>query len=150
MRNYCGCIFCPYASELMQQYTVSSMSMVAFDIICFVWIFHDKGSMWSHQSSQDWNDLEVAYASWIKPDGEGTFQKCSISILNVTALITTYEIPGFELKLTIWWSKRFDWRSWSHTSCSLIYFWFPFALITWESAIHFSDSQNSSENLKLC
>ncbi len=43
-----------------------------------------------------------------------TFQDCFISILYVTALISTHEIPGFTWKLKIRRSKRFDWRSWTH------------------------------------
>ncbi len=74
----------------------------------------------------------------------GTFQDRFISILYVTASIPTHEIPGFMWKLKIWRYKRFDWRSWTHTTCSLIQIWFPFPFITWESAIHFLDSQNSS------
>ncbi len=66
--------------------------------ICFLWICMKKESMCNHQSSRDWNDLEVASASRIKPDVKGTFQDCSISILDVTASIPTHEIPGFELK----------------------------------------------------
>ncbi len=96
--------------------------MVTLDIICFVWICMKKGSMCNHQSNQDWNDLEVAWAFRIEPDGKGTFQNHSISILDVTASI----IPDFVLKLKIWRSKRFDWRSWTHTSCSLINFFIPF------------------------
>ena len=46
--------------------------------------------------------------------------------------------------------KRFDWRSWTRTTCSLIYLLFPFPLITWESAIHLSDSQNNSLNPNMC
>ncbi len=51
--------------------------------------------MYNHQSSLDWNDLEVAYASRIKQDGKGKFQDRFIFILYVTALIPTCEIPGF-------------------------------------------------------
>ncbi len=83
-------------------------------------------------------------ASKIKPDGLGMFQDRFISILDITASIPSCEIAGFVLKLKIFRSKDLDLRSWTHTHCSLIYFWFPFTLITWESAIHFSDSQNSS------
>ncbi len=64
-----------------------------------------KGSKCNHQSSQDWNDLEVAYASRIKPDVKGTFQDSSISIVDVTASVTTSVIPGFVLKLKIFRSK---------------------------------------------
>ncbi len=60
-----------------------------------------KGSKCNHQSRQDWNDLEVAYASRIKPDGKGTFQDHSIYILYVTASIPTPEIPDHVLKLKI-------------------------------------------------
>ncbi len=70
-----------------------------------------KGSMCNHQSRQDWNDLEVAYVSRIKPDGKGMFQDRSISILSVTASIPTWEIPGFVLKLKISRSKDLDKRS---------------------------------------
>ncbi len=42
--------------------------MVMLDIICLVCMWMKKGSMCNHQSSQDWNDLEVAYASRIEPD----------------------------------------------------------------------------------
>ncbi len=75
---------------------------------------------------------------------KGTFQDRFISILYITASIPTHEIPGFAWKLKIWRYKRFDWRSWTHTTCSLIPIWFPFPFITWESTIHFLDSQNSS------
>ncbi len=64
--------------------------------------------MCNHQSSQDWNDLEVACASRIVKDVKGEFQDCSISILDVTASIPTCEIPGFVIKLKIFRSKRFD------------------------------------------
>ncbi len=47
--------------------------------------------MCNHQSSQDWNDLEVACASRIEPDVKGMFKNCSISILYITASIPTYE-----------------------------------------------------------
>ncbi len=40
--------------------------------------------MCNYQSSQDWNDLEVAYAFRIKPHGQGTFQNHFISFLDVT------------------------------------------------------------------
>ncbi len=85
--------------------------MVTLDIICFVWICMKKGSMWNHQSSQDWNDLEVVYASGIEPDDKETFQDSSIFILDVTSSIPTCEIPNFVLKLKTWRSKWFDWRS---------------------------------------
>ncbi len=42
--------------------------MVTLDIICFVWICMKKGNMCYHQSSRNWNDLEVAYTSRIEPD----------------------------------------------------------------------------------
>ncbi len=58
----------------------------------------------------------------------GTFQNCFISILYVTASIPTHEILGFTWKLKIWRSKRFDWRSWTHTTCTLICFGSPFPL----------------------
>ncbi len=57
--------------------------------------------MCNHQFSQDWNDLEVAYASRIEPDVLGTFQDRSISIIDVIASIPTCEIPGFDFKLKI-------------------------------------------------
>ncbi len=57
--------------------------MFTLDIICFVWICMKKGSMCKHQSSQDWNDLEVAYASRIKPDDKETFQDCSRIVLRL-------------------------------------------------------------------
>ncbi len=57
--------------------------------------------MCKHQSSQDWNDLEVAYASRIKPNGKATFHDCYTSILDIIASIPTCEIPGFVLKLKI-------------------------------------------------
>ena len=57
--------------------------------------------MCNHQFNQDWNDLEVAYATRIEPDVLGTFQDRSIPIIDVIASIPTYEIPGFELKLKI-------------------------------------------------
>ncbi len=114
--------------------------VVTLGIICFGWICMKNGSMCNHQSSQDWNNLEAVHASRIKQDGKGTFQDHSISILDITASIPTHEIPGFTWKLKIWRSKRFDWRFWTLTSCSLIYFLFPFPIITWKSAICFSDS----------
>jgi hypothetical protein len=43
--------------------------------------------MCNHQFSQDWNDLELAYASRIEPDVLVTFHDRFISILDVTALI---------------------------------------------------------------
>ncbi len=55
--------------------------------------------MCNHQSSQDLIDLEVVYASRIEPDGKGTFQDCSISIMDVKASISACEVPGFMLKL---------------------------------------------------
>ncbi len=81
--------------------------MVTLDVICFVWICMKKGSKCNHQSSHDWNDLEVVYASAsrIEPNGKGMFQDCFISILYVTALIPTCEIPGFVLKLKVFRSK---------------------------------------------
>ena len=75
--------------------------MVTLDIVCFVCICMKKRSIGNHQFSQDWNDLEVAYASRIEPDVLGTFQDCSISILDVTALIPMCKIPGFTLRLKI-------------------------------------------------
>ncbi len=72
-----------------------------FGYYLFCLNLHKKGSMCNHQSGQDWNDLEVAYASRIEPDGKGTFQDRSISILGVTASILTCEIPRFVLKLKI-------------------------------------------------
>ncbi len=77
---------------------------------CYLFFFdlHEKGNKCNHQSSQQMV--------------RGTFQDCFISILYVTASIPTCETPGFVWKLKIWRSKRFDWRSWTHTSCSLIYF----------------------------
>ncbi len=38
----------------------TSLLMVTLDVICFVLICMKKGSKCNHQSSQDWNDLEVA------------------------------------------------------------------------------------------
>ncbi len=40
--------------------------MVTLDIICFYWSCMKKGSMCNHQSSQGWNDLEVAIDSRIE------------------------------------------------------------------------------------
>ena len=42
--------------------------------LIFPQICLNRKSIGNHQSSQDWNDLEVAYASRIKPDVKGTFQ----------------------------------------------------------------------------
>ncbi len=53
--------------------------------------------MCNHQFSQDWNDLEVAYAPRIKPDVLGTFQGCSIPIPDVAGSISLLDIPGFML-----------------------------------------------------
>ncbi len=50
--------------------------------------------MYNHQSSQDWNDLDVAYDSRIESDGKGTFQDRFISILDVTSSIPTCYIPA--------------------------------------------------------
>ncbi len=60
-----------------------------------------KENVFNHQSSQDWNDLEVADDSRIEPGGKGSFQDRFISILAVTASIPTCEIPSFVLKLKI-------------------------------------------------
>ncbi len=60
-----------------------------------------KGIKCNHQSNQNWNDLEVSYASRIEADGKGTFQERSISILYITASIPTHEIPDLVLKLKI-------------------------------------------------
>ncbi len=46
-----------------------SLLMVTLDVICFVWFCMKKGSKCNHQSSQDWNDLWVAWASRIEPNG---------------------------------------------------------------------------------
>ncbi len=51
--------------------------------------------MFNHQSCQDWNDLDIAYGSKIKPDGKGMFSDCSMSILDVKALTPSHEITGF-------------------------------------------------------
>ncbi len=59
-------------------------------------------------------------------------------------MFLTQKIHFSMLKLKIFRTKDSDWRSWTHASCSLMYFDTPFPLITWASAIHFSDSQNSS------
>ncbi len=60
-----------------------------------------KGSISNHQSSQDLNHLEVAYAFRIIPDVNGLFHDCPIFIIDVKASISTCEIPGFVLKLKI-------------------------------------------------
>lgn len=57
--------------------------------------------MCNHQFSRDWNDLEVAYAPRIEPDGKGTSLERSISIPDVTGSIPMRYIPGFMLKLKI-------------------------------------------------
>ncbi len=112
---------------------------------------HEKGKYEesSIQPRLEWS-WGCLYASRIVPDVKRAFQDRSTSFLYVTTSIPTCDIPGFVLKFKFWRSKRFDWRSWTHTSCSLIYFWFPFPHFTRENAIHFSGSQNSSYNLKLC
>ena len=69
--------------------------MVTLDVVCFVQICKKKESMCNNQSSQDWNDLKVAYASSIEPDVLGTFQDRSISIIDIIASIRTCEIPCF-------------------------------------------------------
>ncbi len=74
---------------------------------------------------------------------KGTSLDHSISILDVTALIPTCEIPGLVLKLKIWRPRSFDWRSWTHILCSFIYFATLFALVSWASTIQFLDSQKS-------
>ncbi len=43
--------------------------IVTLDVVCFVSICMKKGIKCNHQSSQDWNDLEVAWASKIELDG---------------------------------------------------------------------------------
>ncbi len=45
--------------------------------------------MCNHQSSQDWDDLVVAYASRIKPDVKGMLQDRSICVLYVPPSIPT-------------------------------------------------------------
>ncbi len=45
-----------------------SLLMVTLDVICFVWFCTKKGRKCNHQSSKDWNDLEVAWASRIEPN----------------------------------------------------------------------------------
>ncbi len=77
-----------------------------FGYFLYVQICMKKGSMFNHQFSQDWNDLEVAYASRIEPDVNGTFQDCSVSILYVAA--STCEITGLVLILNIFRFKDFD------------------------------------------
>ncbi len=53
--------------------------------------------MYNHQFSQDWNDLEVAYAPRIEPDVLGTFQGCSMPIPDNSGLHPMLDIPGFML-----------------------------------------------------
>ncbi len=72
-----------------------TLSMVTLDVICFAQVCMKKGSKCNHQSSQDWNDLEAAYASRIEPDGKGMFHDHFISILYAPESIPTHEIPGF-------------------------------------------------------
>ncbi len=74
--------FITSAFELFWPYHVGSsirgLLMITLDIICFVWIFMKKGSMCNHQSIQDRNNLEIAYASRIVADVKELIQDCSI------------------------------------------------------------------------